>query len=225
MKPLLREILAKITGNDQRAIRWLEMLGAAAIPEGGATSQVLAKISGTSFDMDWVTVGGGGGPVAWVDITGKPTFAAVATTGAYGDLSGIPGSFTPSAHTHALADLTVSGATAGQVPQWNGATWVPVTPSGGGASGSATLDFGALPGGGVASVAVTGQTGILLTSRVKIWLQAEASADFNATEHSLIFASRMGLSAGNIIAGAGFTIFAETELRLAGKITVRWEWS
>jgi hypothetical protein len=38
------------------------------------------------------------------------------------------------AHTHALADLTQSGATNGQVPAWNGTAWVPQTPSSGGGS-------------------------------------------------------------------------------------------
>jgi hypothetical protein len=33
------------------------------------------------------------------------------------------------AHVHALSDLTQSAATSGQVPSWNGANWVPVTPS------------------------------------------------------------------------------------------------
>lgn len=33
---------------------------------------------------------GSGGSVAWTDITGKPTFATVSTSGAYSDLSGIP---------------------------------------------------------------------------------------------------------------------------------------
>ena len=43
--------------------------------------------------------GGGGGPVAWADVTGKPAFATVATSGAYADLSGKP----------ALADVAESG--------------------------------------------------------------------------------------------------------------------
>lgn len=34
-----------------------------------------------------------------------------------------------SVHTHPLSDLTVSGATSGQVPQWNGSAWVPVSTS------------------------------------------------------------------------------------------------
>jgi len=36
------------------------------------------------------------------------------------------------AHTHALSDLTQSGATSGQVPTWSGSAWVAQAPSGGG---------------------------------------------------------------------------------------------
>lgn len=39
---------------------------------------------------------------------------------------------TPTAHTHPLSDLTQSGATTNQVPQWDGSAWVPATVSGGG---------------------------------------------------------------------------------------------
>lgn len=44
--------------------------------------------------------GGGGGPVAWSDILNKPSFATVATSGAYADLSGKP----------ALATVATSGS-------------------------------------------------------------------------------------------------------------------
>lgn len=75
-----------------------------------------------------------GASIPWADVTGKPVFAAVATTGvyadlsglpalfdgtwaslsgkpalfsgAYGDLSGVPATFTPSAHGHAIGDVT-----------------------------------------------------------------------------------------------------------------------
>lgn len=43
--------------------------------------------------------GGGGGPVSWASVTGKPTFAAVATSGSYDDLSNKP----------ALATVATSG--------------------------------------------------------------------------------------------------------------------
>jgi hypothetical protein len=38
-------------------------------------------------------VSGSGGSSAWADITGKPTFATVATSGAYADLTGLPALF------------------------------------------------------------------------------------------------------------------------------------
>lgn len=68
---------------------------------------------------------------AYSDLTALPSLFS----GAYGDLSGVPATFTPSAHTHALSDLTASGATSGQVATWNGSAWAPATPSGGGGAG------------------------------------------------------------------------------------------
>lgn len=37
------------------------------------------------------------------------------------------GDFAAASHTHALSELTQSGATTGQIVQWNGTNWVPVT--------------------------------------------------------------------------------------------------
>ena len=37
------------------------------------------------------------------------------------------GDFAAASHTHALSNLTQSGATSGQIAQWNGTAWVPVT--------------------------------------------------------------------------------------------------
>ena len=50
--------------------------------------------------------GGSVGSVSWVDVTGKPAFSAVALTGLYSDLVGIPATFAPSAHVHDIADTT-----------------------------------------------------------------------------------------------------------------------
>ena len=71
---------------------------------------------------------------------------------AWGQLTGVPSTFTPSAHVHSAVDITSGslalariaqgGATNGQVMQWNGTTWTPATVSGGG-------------GGTVSSVALT----------------------------------------------------------------------
>ncbi len=91
--------------------------------------------------------------------------------------------------------------------------------------GTATLAFGAAPGTNVVQTVITGQTGITSAARVNVWFQGGSTADHNASEHSFIFPSRVGLSAGSIVADTGFTITAETELRLTGSVQVRWAWS
>lgn len=216
MKPLLREILNKVTGGDQRAIRWFEGLALATVPEGGAAGQVLSKASGDSFALEWAD-GGGGGSVAWADVTGKPAFSAVATSGAYGDLSGIPATFTPSAHTHPLSDLQGSGATVGQVPQWDGVAWVPFSMASA-VGGNLVADFGPAPGTGYVAQTVVAPS-VTPGSRVKAWVQG-STADHNEIEHLLI-AGRTGLMA---VPGAGaFTVHLETELRLTGEVALKWE--
>lgn len=49
----------------------------------------------------------------------------------YSDLTGVPNSFPPAPHTHPLGDLQQSSAAVGQVPQWNGSSWVPADVEGG----------------------------------------------------------------------------------------------
>lgn len=102
---------------------------------------------------------------------------------------------------------------------------IDATGSGGGATGgTATLDFGGIPGTGQVSAVVTGQAGIVSGSRVRAWIQG-STADHNAYEHTRILPGRIGLAAGDIVAGTGFTIYAETELRLTGDVAVAWEWA
>jgi len=76
----------------------------AAISTDEALGSVSMNAAGVALIADVVSTiggggGGGGGPVAWSDVTSKPTFATVATSGAYADLSGKP----------ALADVATSG--------------------------------------------------------------------------------------------------------------------
>lgn len=73
-----------------------------------------------------------------------------------------------------------------------------------GAQGTATLDFGAFPGGSDASITVTGQTGIVAGSLVEAWLVPAATSDHAADEHIL---ETLRVFAGSIIAGTGFTIY------------------
>jgi hypothetical protein len=71
------------------------------------------------------------------------------------------------------------------------------------ATGTATLDFGAFPGKSDASVAVTGQTGIVSGSLVEAWIRPEATSDHTADEHML---ETLKVFAHTIVAGIGFTI-------------------
>ena len=52
-------------------------------------------------------------------------FGSTANTFCQGNDTRLSDSRTPTAHTHALSDLTQSGATTGQVPSWNGTAWAP----------------------------------------------------------------------------------------------------
>lgn len=73
-----------------------------------------------------------------------------------------------------------------------------------GAQGTATLDFGTFPGKSDASVAVTGQAGIVAGSLVEAWIRPVATADHTADEHMV---ETLKVFAANIIAGTGFTIY------------------
>jgi hypothetical protein len=73
-----------------------------------------------------------------------------------------------------------------------------------GAQGTASLDFGAFPGKSDASVAVTGQAGIVAGSLVEAWIRPEATADHSADEHML---ETLRVFAATIVAATGFTIY------------------
>jgi hypothetical protein len=68
-------------------------------------------------------------------------------------------------------------------------------------TGTAVLDFGS--GSTDASVAVTGQTGIVSGSLVEAWIRPVASADHSADEHLL---EEIKIVASDIVAGTGFTV-------------------
>ena len=53
------------------------------------------------------------------------------------------------------------------------------------AKGTATIDFGASPGGNTTSLAITGQTAILTTSFVEAFIMGDSTADHNVDEHLL----------------------------------------
>lgn len=93
-----------------------------------------------------------------------------------------------------------------------------------GATGTTTIDFGAFPGSANASVNVTGQASILSGSLVEAWVLPIATADHNVGEHIV---DPPNVIAGDISAGVGFTIYANTNnnIRHYGQYTVAWVWN
>ena len=73
------------------------------------------------------------------------------------------------------------------------------------ATGTVNIDFGAFPGSSDASVAITGQSGILSTSLVEAWIFPADTDDHSADEHLV---EQIKVIAGNIVEGVGFTIYA-----------------
>jgi hypothetical protein len=77
-----------------------------------------------------------------------------------------------------------------------------------------------------ASVAVTGQAGIIAGSHVEAFFMHADSTASNTTDDHEQAASACRLSCGSIVAGTGFTITA-TPLagQMSGTFTVRWVWN
>jgi len=98
------------------------------------------------------------------------------------------------------------------------ATWQ--TPSavapGGQNVGTTTIDFGAFPGGSDASVAITGQTGILADSIIQAWLVAQPTADHTADEHRV---ETISVTCGNIVVDTSFDIYAQNTSQLNEPLT------
>ena len=114
-----------------------------------------------------------------------------------------------------------------------GTSGSPVVVNGGGASlnkGTTTINFGAFPGVSDASVAIIGQSSILLTSFVTAELIPIATSDHTADEHRV---EPIGIYAGNIVAGTGFTIYGASQNkaggydcpRVYGAWSIAWAWS
>lgn len=69
---------------------------------------------------------GSGTPAGNTFLRGDGSWARVD----WASLTGVPATFTPSAHQHAVSDLTQSGAATGQALVWHGSVWAPGTVSG-----------------------------------------------------------------------------------------------
>lgn len=113
-----------------------QVSGLAAVATSGSATDLSAGTLSASL-LPTSGVSAGTYTSVTVDTYGRVT-AGSSPAVAYSSLSGVPSTFAPSAHTHPLSDLSQSGATTNQVPQWNGSAWVPATVSGGGGGGSTT---------------------------------------------------------------------------------------
>lgn len=89
--------------------------------------------------------------------------------------------------------------------------------------GFATLDFGG--GSNEASVAVTGQTSILSTSKADAFIMADdTTSDHTKADHRYL-ACLAGITCGTPIEATGFTIYATAAQKLHGTFKVRWVWA
>ena len=79
------------------------------------------------------------------------------------------------------------------------------------------------------SVVVTGQAAIVSGSKVEAYLMGDTTADHSDDEH-IMAVSMMGFVCGAIVAGTGFTIYANvrddiSKAGLTGQFTVQWVWT
>lgn len=105
------------------------------------------------------------------------------------------------------------------------AVWTLLPTGGAGATvGSDQIDFGTTPTT-TAELVVTGQAAITPVSVVSAWLVPQETADHSADEHRV---DGPKISAGNIVNGVGFTIYADACDRpgsnLYGAWSVAWSW-
>jgi hypothetical protein len=94
-----------------------------------------------------------------------------------------------------------------------------------GASGSTTVNFGAFPGDGIATVAITGQSGILSGSKCEAFLDPTQpdTVDHLSDEHLV---ADIDIRCNALVAGTGFTINAVSRGGLQyGQWNVSWVWA
>ncbi|HNC90715.1 MAG TPA: hypothetical protein PL000_17430, partial [Anaerolineales bacterium] len=88
--------------------------------------------------------------------------------------------------------------------------------------GTAEIDFGSTPTDS-GSVSITGQTGILTTSRPRAWFVSRATTDNSAADHEQA-AARCVVICSEPIADTGFTISVFCQGYVTGKFSIEWSW-
>lgn len=87
--------------------------------------------------------------------------------------------------------------------------------------GLTTIDFGAFPGSGDASVSITSLPGIAAGAKVTAAIFVADSADHTADEHAI---DGPTIVAGNVVAGTGFTIYGRSDSDTDGVWNVSYQW-
>lgn len=185
----------------------------------GADGRVTAAANGSGGGITQltgdVTAGPGSGSQAATIANDAVTNAKLANMAAAtikGSVGGGDPADLTSAQVTAILDVFTS-LLKGLVPASGGGTsnflradgtWA-APPAGSANVGTATINFGAFPGASDASVAVTGQAGIVAGSVVSAWIRPVDTADHSADEHML---ETIKVFAHSIVAGVGFTISA-----------------
>lgn len=85
-----------------------------------------------------------------------------------------------------------------------------------------TIDFGP-DGSNEASYVVTGQSGIVASSKAEAFFMNDITIDHSANDH-LFVGNYVNLTCGNIVPNVGFTIYAKSTEKLIGKYRVRRVW-
>ena len=153
---------------------------------------------------------------------GATANSADATLLARANHTGTQAAATISDFTEASQDVVGAMVAAAGGTYNDGAGTITLPGAGGGTlvnNGITTVNFGAFPGASDASVTVTGQDGIVAGSRVKAYIIAKDTADHSADEH---WAETLGVMAGNIAPGTGFTIYAKNTGALSEPVTQSW---
>ena len=189
------------------------------VPIGGTTGQVLRKVSGTNYDTEWAT-GGGGGVSSWNDLTDKPA------------------TFPPSSHTHPISEVTnlqtsLDGkvATSRQISAGTGLT------GGGDLTADRTL---AVSYGTTAGTACEGNDARLLTSNPtlvgNVIINGESTgvsgtlkvgsttgifaSDVELNSTGLVLQNYGGIGTTTIARGAGSSIYTLTPPTASGTIAL-----
>ena len=118
----------------------------------------------------------------------------------------------------------------GNISQFTSGDMLPasIIPGGGGGGGSGLtegiteVNFGTGMGSNIATVTITGQTGVVAsTTIVRASIRPITTVDNNAYEHII---APIKVSVADLVTGVGFTIYATSTWRLNGIYSVQWSY-